>query len=415
MAAVMLALSGVACRSDGDGSIDGRSPATQPATMPTPDAIDADHVDIGTAVYVGDQMLRGYDPTPELVVDEHTVDRSKFPNVDVHCHWSIEEDPKAMLEAMDRRNIYAAVDLSGGYGDELDAMVDRFVRASPERLIVFLNLPFNDIDREGFADWAVAEIERAHEMGVKGLKVFKSLGVYHRDSSGELVKIDDRRLDPIWAKCGELGMPVLIHTADPVAFWRPTDEKNERWMQLTRRPTWSFYGTDVPPRDELIAARDRVLERHRETTFIGAHVANNAEDLKRVAADLEKHSNLVLDISGRVAELGRQPYSTRAFILKYPDRVLFGTDRFPGRTSQPRYEIYFRFLETSDQYFKYYDHDFPPAGDWRIYGIDLPDPVLRAVYYDNAARVLGLPKLERAERVLSSVSDAEASSHEAER
>ncbi len=358
--------------------------------------VHADNVadpEIGTSVYVGDAEARNYRPTPELVVAKNPRERSKFPNVDIHCHWKIDLDPAEMLAAMDQRNILRAINLSGGWGDDLDAMCAKFLGANAgletERFVVFLNLPFDRIDEPGFTDWAVNEVERAHEMGVRGLKVFKSLGLYHRDSQGQLVKIDDRRLDPVWAKCGELGMPVLIHTADPLAFFKPIDETNERWMQLQRHPDWSFYGTDAPPRDELLAARSRIMERHRGTNFIGPHVANNAEDLQRVAADLDRHPNLYCDISGRVAELGRQPYSARSLFLKYPDRILFGTDRDPVRTSQPRYAIYYRFLETGDEYFDYYDHPFPPTGEWKIYGILLPDDVLEKVYRTNADRLLG--------------------------
>ncbi|MEM7626715.1 MAG: amidohydrolase family protein [Planctomycetota bacterium] len=350
---------------------------------------------LGTCVFVGDEHVHGYDPIAELVVEAHFPQQSRFTNIDAHAHWSLEPDPHDMIKAMDERNVFAAVNLSGGYGERLDAMADRYLSVDRQRFVIFLNLPFDRIDEPGFAEWAVSEIERAHARGVRGLKVFKSLGLYHRDAAGELVEIDDRRLDPVWRRCGELNMPVLIHTADPVAFFKPVDEKNERWLQLKRRPNWSFYGGDFPARDELLAARNRVFARHPGTTFIGAHMANNAEDLSKVRADLDAFPNLVVDISGRVAELGRQPYTARRFVLDYPDRVMFATDRYPGNPSQPRYRIYYRFLETKDEYFKYYHHPFPPAGEWKIYGIGLPDEVLRMVYYDNAARVLGLPALDR--------------------
>jgi len=351
-----------------------------------------DDREIGCAAYVGEYEVRNYWPSDSMVNEDTYVAKAKFPAVDVHCHWRIDVDPHEMLQAMDDRNVKRAVNLSGGHGDDLDAMVKKYLGVDSERFVIFLNLPFNKIDEPGFADWAVKEIRRAHNMGVRGLKIFKSLGLYHRDSKKQLVKIDDERLNPIWTECGKLNMPVLIHTADPVAFFKPIDANNERWMQLQRHPSWGFYGKDNPPREELLAARNRVIERHPNTTFIGAHVANNAENLQQVAADLDRYPNLVCDISGRVNELGRQPYSSRDFLIKYQDRVMFATDRYPGRKSQPRYRIYFRFLETRDEYFDYFKHKFPPAGEWKIYGVYLPDDVLKKVYHDNAERVLGFAK-----------------------
>jgi predicted TIM-barrel fold metal-dependent hydrolase len=160
-------------------------------------------------------------------------------------------------------------------------------------------------------------------------------------------------------------------------------------MQLTRRPNWSFVGQDVPAHDEILAQRDRMMARHPDTTFIGAHMGASAENLDALACTLDAHPNFVVDMSARVAELGRQPYSARRFFLKYQDRILFGTDRFPGGTNQPRDRIYFRFLETDDEYFDYFDNDFPPTGEWKIYGIFLPDDVLEKVYKTNADRILG--------------------------
>lgn len=345
--------------------------------------------EIGTAVYVGRDEIRGYRPRPALVVPRSEIDRARYPAVDVHCHWSLDEDPAAMLAAMDERNIARAVNLSGGWGEELAAMLDRFHRFDPARFVIFCNLDFARIDEPGFGGRAAASLREARAKGVAGLKIFKDLGLRIADGSGALVRVDDPRLDPVWATCGELGMPVLIHTADPVAFFEPVDEHNERWMQLRRHPDWSFHGDRFPGRDELLAQRNRVMARHPDTIFIGAHVGGNAEDLAAAAAVLDAHRNFYVDISGRVAELGRQPYSARRFLIEQQDRVLFGSDRYPGRGAQPRYRIYFRFLETADEYFDYFDHPFPPAGDWRIYGVDLPDDVLRKIYHGNADRIFG--------------------------
>src|SRR5690606_22942302 len=216
-----------------------------------------------------------------------------------------------------------------------------------------------------------------------------SLGLTIKDGSGKVVPIDDPRLDPIWAKCGELGIPVLIHSADPVAFFRPIDERNERWLQLHRFPSWSFHGPEFPSYEEVLQQHDRMIARHPGTTFISAHMGSQAEDLKTLGERLARLPNMFVDISGRVAELGRQPYAARRFLLEWQDRVVYGTDRYPGRPDQPRHRIYYRFLETDDEYFKYYDHPFPPTGEWRIYGVHLPPDVLRKIYQTNADRALG--------------------------
>ncbi|MGF1633307.1 MAG: amidohydrolase family protein [Phycisphaerae bacterium] len=365
-------------------------PANPAAPAVTADPADPADPGLGQALYIGDELLKPYDPEPALVVPQNLVQKPKFPVIDVHCHWGPEVSPDFLLQSMDDLGVKAAVNLSGGYGPKLEAMLARYHDAAPGRLLILMNLPWENINEPDFGPRNAAYIEAMHAKGVAGLKIFKSLGLTTRDDAGNLVRIDDPRLDPIWAKCGELGIPVLIHAADPVAFFQPIDAKNERWLQLHRHPSWSFYGEQFPSREEVLNQRDTVLGRHPGTTFIGAHVANNSEDLAALRKRLEKYPNLVADISGRVAELGRQPYSARRLFMDYPDRILFGTDRYPGRPDQPRYRIYYRFLETADEYFKYYDHPFPPTGEWRIYGIHLPDDVLRKVYHENAERIFGL-------------------------
>jgi uncharacterized protein len=344
---------------------------------------------LGQAVYIGDDIVRPYDPTPALVTRVTPVDRPRFAATDIHAHWTTAMEPAALLAAMDDLGVERAVNLSGGFGDELDRMLERFHRVAPGRLVIFANIDLARIDEPGFGHTTAGMLERAHARGAAGLKIFKSLGLTVRDGTGALVPIDDPRLDPVWTMCGKLGMPVLIHAADPVAFFAPVDGKNERWLQLRRFPSWSFHGPSFPEREEVLRQRDRVLERHPNTRFIGAHMGGNSEDLEALARRLDRYTNLVVDLSGRVAELGRQPYTSRRFLLKYQDRVLFGTDRYPGRPDQPRNRIYYRFLETDDEYFKYYDHPFPPTGEWRIYGVHLPDEVLRKVYQTNADHALG--------------------------
>ncbi|HJP19374.1 MAG TPA: amidohydrolase family protein [Nitrospinota bacterium] len=342
---------------------------------------------IGKALYIGDEVLKDYRPTTTLVTENHLISKAKYPVVDVHTHFGLDQDPEVILGSMDALGVKRVVNLSGGWGENLDKILQKFKNFAPERFIIMCNIDFSRIDEIDFGEKMSAFLEEAHSKGAEGLKIFKSLGLSIKDKSGKIVPVDDPRLDAIWAKAGELGMPVLIHVADPAAFFQPTDRFNERWLQLKRHPDWSFYGNEFPSKDSILKQRNNILGRHPNTLFIGAHIGNSAEDLKSLSELLDKYSNFYVDISGRVAELGRQPYLARKFFIKYQDRILFGTDRYPGKTVQPRYRIYYRFLETADEYFDYYKHPFPPTGEWKIYGIFLPDKVLRKVYYENSNKI----------------------------
>ncbi len=353
---------------------------TQPATQP----------EAGTAVFVGEELLTDYRPQSTLVTPVTELKKPKFAAIDIHCHWSIDLDPKRMLAAMDDLGISHAVNLSGGSGPTLEAMLTKFHAVDANRFIIFANVNFADIDQPGWSEREVQSLRAAKARGVKGLKIFKSFGTSVRDSAGKLVAIDDPRLDPIWDVCGELGFPILIHSADPVAFFQKVDQLNERWMQLKRNPGWSFYGTDVPGFEELLVARNRVIAKHPKTNFIVAHMAEGANDYARLAGWLDAMPNMNIDLSARENEYGRQPFASRKFFIQYADRILFGTDRYPGRLDQPRNRIYYRILETEDEYFDYYEHPFAPMGEWKVYGLHLPDEVLKKIYADNAKKLLGL-------------------------
>jgi hypothetical protein len=231
------------------------------------------------------------------------------------------------------------------------------------------------------------------------LKILKTLGLYLRENitTGTLASVDDPRLDPMWDCCAQLGMPVAIHVADPLAFFTPTDRFNERYEELSNHPDWSFYGRDFPSVQQLLESRNRVMARHPKTQFITLHVGNYAENLADVAENLDRFPNMSVDIAARIGELGRQPRTARKLFDKYQDRILFGTDATPHGDAFPQqlfcdqlYEIYYRFLETDDEYFDYAPAKIPPQGRWRIYGINLPETVLRKVYFENAVRLLGL-------------------------
>jgi predicted TIM-barrel fold metal-dependent hydrolase len=360
-------------------SVSGQTTATtQPASEPQ----------AGIAVYVGDELLKGYSPKPALVTPVHLVPLPRFPAIDIHCHWGVKVEPQFLLQSMDELGLKAAVNLSGGYGAALDEMLRRYHDAAPDRLFILANLDFDRIDDPQFGQDMAQFLTDARAKGVSGLKIFKDLGLTVKDKTGKVVPVDDPRLDPVWARCGELGMPVLIHSGDPIAFFQPIDEHNERWMQLKRHPDWSFHGDEFPDYADVMAQHIRMIKQHPKTVFISAHLANSGEDLKQLDGWLKECPNMYVDLSGRVAEIGRQPYAARRFLTEHQDRVLFGTDRYPGRPDQPRYTIYYRFLETQDEYFNYYDHDFPPEGEWKIYGVGLPDEVLVKIYHQNAERAL---------------------------
>jgi predicted TIM-barrel fold metal-dependent hydrolase len=346
-------------------------------------------------------LLERFRPVPQIRVDEHPLRRARFPVVDVHVHPRIRlrhspEELDEFVRVMDRQNVAVCVSLDGGMGEAFDEHVKYLWTRYRNRFVIFANIDWRgdgqeddpatwDCQRPDFARRMARELARLKQAGVSGLKIFKDFGLKYRNPDGSLIKIDDLRWDAIWQACGELGLPVIMHTADPAAFFLPIDETNERWEELHRHPEWGFYGAQWPTRVELHAARNRVVARHRQTTFIGAHLANDGEDLAEAGRWLDEHPNLVLEIASRISELGRQPYTARDFIVKYADRILFGTD---GPRPPDRLVLYWRFLETRDEYIPYAETPFPPQGFWRIYGIDLPDDVLKKVYSENAQRAI---------------------------
>lgn len=346
-------------------------------------------------------LLENFRPESQLRVERHELTRAKFPVVDVHTHFGVKfrggaDELAAWVRLMDENNIAVCVSLDGKWDELLDEHAKLLWTKYRDRFAIFANIDWQgtgktddpttwDCHRPDFARRVAKQLAAAKEHGACGVKIFKGFGLEYKNSDGSLIQIDDERWDEIWKACGELGFPVLIHTADPAAFFEPIDERNERWEELHRRPEWSFYGPQFPKREELLAALLRVVKRHPKTTFIGAHVASNAEDLATVGQWLDEHPNLYLDIASRIAEFGRQPVTARKFFLKYQDRIVFGTD---GPWPVERVRLYWRFLETEDEYFPYSEKAFPPQGFWNIYGIHLPDDVLRKVYAENAARLI---------------------------
>ena len=354
--------------------------------------------------------LEDYEPKSMLLVSETKVPRARFPVIDFHTHlsWSARRGrvteahnnatPEEVLPVMDRKNVRMMVNLTGGYGNVLEQTINYWQRPHPDRFVVFTEPWFEKITEPGYPQFQADQIARAQALGARGLKLLKTLGLYLREhvTSGPLVKIDDRRFDPMWDAAGDRRMPVGIHTSDPEAFFLPTDRFNERYEELSAHPDWSFYGKDYPSNRELQEARNRVMARHPGTQFVVLHVGDS-EDLPYVSELLDRYPNMHVEIGARIGELGRQPRASRKFFDKYQDRIMFGTDAVPRGNDTPQqifgeqlYEIYYRFLETEDEYFDYAPASKPPQGRWRIYGIGLPESILRKVYYDNSARLLGL-------------------------
>jgi len=301
--------------------------------------------------------FESYDPPSTLVVPEHPTEHAKFPFIDVHSHhWGLaEKNLDELIAEMDELNMKIVVNLSGRGGVRLKNMMDNIHKYGyADRIINFTNINLNTIDE---ADWA--------EETIKQLE-------YDRG---------DPRLDPIWEKCGELGMPVLIHSADPKSFWVPHDSLNERWLELKLRPGRKRTDTDPASWETIIGEQHDIFRRHPGTTFINAHMGWYPNDLGQLAKLLDEIPNMYVEIGAVIAELGRQPRMAKRFFEAYQDRILFGKDSYKPK----EYPTYFRVLETADEYFPYYKryHAF-----WRMYGLDLSDDILEKLYYKNALKII---------------------------
>lgn len=331
----------------------------------------------------GKMDFEKYDPVSTLVVPEHKLTRAKFPFIDVHNHqWNMgTQDLSGLITDMDKLNMTLMVNLSGGNGNGLKKMTDNIKSNYPKRFIVFANIDFDGIGAEGWTEKAVKQLETDVKNGANGLKIFKDLGFNVKDNKGNRVTVDDKRLDAIWSKAGELKIPVLIHTADPKPFWDDVDEKNERWLEITTHPGRQRGPNNPVPWETLIEEQHRMFKKHPGTTFIAAHFGWYPNNLSKLGQLLDDMPNVNVEFGAVIAELGRQPRAAKKFFEKYQDRILFGKDSWVPE----EYYTYFRVLETEDEYFPYHKkyHAF-----WRMYGIGLPDSILKKVYYKNALRIV---------------------------
>jgi len=330
-----------------------------------------------------------YRPKSTLVVAEHQVPRAKYPVIDVHSHQPNPITPEAfdrVVAAMDRLNLKLMVNLSGGSGDRLQKGLDAIAAsAHKDRMVLFANIDFSNVG-PGFGAKAAQQFEADIKAGAKGLKIFKNLGLRTRRADGTRLKLDDPELAPIWDTCARLNVPVLIHTADPASFFDPIDLTNERWLELALFPDRRYQDPSLPRFEELAAERDRLFANHPKTRFIVAHMGWHANDLGRLSKLMDRLPNISVEVGAILYDLGRQPRAAHDFFVTYQDRVMFGKDSF-----QPdEYPYYWRVFETKDEYFDYYRdyHAF-----WKLYGMDLPDEVLKKLYYRNALAIVpGLPK-----------------------
>ena len=345
--------------------------------------------------------IEEYSPKSSLVVEENPRNSAKFPFVDVHSHqWKMPVmDFTNLIAEMDSLNMGYMINLSGsgfatfaGNQNLMDISLTESLenikkQGVSNRFGVFVNIDFNKIDDPNFGTNNVEIIKDAVKQGVIGLKVYKNLGLNLKDNSGERVKVDDKRLNPIWEICGELNIPVLIHSGEPSPFFDPIDKHNERWLHARQKPQ-SFRNSDeYPSFDEVMQEQYNMFKNNPNTTFINAHLGWYGNDLDKMSAQLDDLTNVYTEIGAVIAELGRQPIRARRFFIEHQDRVLFGKDTY----KKSEFDVYFRILETSDEYFDYYRKRH---AHWKMYGLNLPDSILKKLYYKNARKLFPSIPLE---------------------
>jgi predicted TIM-barrel fold metal-dependent hydrolase len=348
--------------------------------------------------------LKDFRPKCLLNLASHIPEQARFPVIDAHNHLFGELAPEKLIEVMDAVGVRVWLNVTGNTTmplvnntytiarRDVSCFLDNYVKRYPGRFAAFTMADFAQWDDpvlmhdNSFADRCIGHLEEDIAKGACGLKVTKELGLRFRDRDGAMLPVDDKRLFPVWRRAGELGIPVLIHVSDPIAFFLPFDAENEHYLTLREFPGWSFQGSHFSKWD-LLEQRNRMIAAHPDTTFLLPHMANLPEDLASVGRLLDQFPNVVIDFSARIDELGRQPYTARDFFIHYQDRVLFGLDM---PVSPEAYRCYYRFLETRDEYFDYPDYigRFGVYTRWKLYGLHLPDEVLAKLYYKNAQRVI---------------------------
>lgn len=328
--------------------------------------------------------FESYDPPSTLVVPEHFFTRASYPFIDVHSHhWGMgENDLTPLARQMDSLNMGIIVNLSGRGGSVLQKMTHNIdSQGFSNRMIVFTNIEIRSIDDPEWVESTLAQLDYDVAHGAKGLKIYKSQGMFHTDSMGNRIPLNHPKLDAVWKKCGQLNIPVLIHAADPQPFWQPLDSLNERWLELKLKPGRKRNHQDPASWETIISEQHDVIRRHAHTTFINAHFGWFANDLSHLGKLLREMPNMYIEFGAVIAELGRQPRQANLFFSEFQDRILFGKDAY----NPEEYHTYFRVLESADEYFPYYKryHAF-----WKMYGLALPDDILKKIYYKNALQII---------------------------
>lgn len=340
--------------------------------------------------------LEEYTPMSELVAEQHFTNNPKFAVFDVHSHFGSlllgddydkKYDTAEVVSHLKGLGIKGVANMDGWWGSELDRMLAK-IHPFEDFIKTFGCIDPSRLDEPEFEGYVRKTLRESAEKGIKGLKFWKNISLVLKDKKGKYIPIDDDRLKVIWQTAAELKLPVLIHIADPVAFFKPIDEFNERYEELGEHPDWSFYGPQYFSFNELMQMQENLIAGNPDTTFIVAHFGSYSENIVAVGKWLDKYSNMYVDIAARISELGRQPYSSKGFFERYQDRILFGTDFAPVGDSIDSYPHYYRFLETMDEYFDYSPQKIPGQGRWKIYGIGLEDSILEKVYYKNAEKIL---------------------------
>ena len=355
----------------------------------------------GISYYTIDQIQKknnlmdigDYSPISTLVVPSNPKTRSKFPFIDVHSHhWNMPiMNLDNLVNEMDSLNMVYQINLSGSglavFSGKQDLMdlnllksVNNVNENYPERFGVFVNLDLSKIGRKNFKSNTEEYLENASKIGAIGLKIYKNLGLNLKDGEGNRVKVDDERLQFIWEKCAELNFPVLIHSGEPIAFFDKIDKFNERWLHAKERPNSFRPSGKYPSFDVVMMEQYNMFKKNPNTTFINAHFGWFGNNLKKLDQQLTELSNVYTEFGAVINELGRQPISARKFFTKHQDRILFGKDNY----NKEEYYLYFQVLETSDEYIEYFRKRH---GLWKLYGLNLPDSILKKVYYKNALKI----------------------------
>ncbi len=342
-------------------------------------------VPVYTQTTIQTMTVDEYEPRSTLVVPQHPLTRAKYPFIDVHTHYDAlmpRQKLDELVTELDQINLKVAVNLSGGTGSRLTAGVKNMKGAYQKHFVIFANLSYEGIDDPDYGRRAAARLEEDVKNGAQGLKIFKQHGLEIKDGKGARVPTNDPRFDAVWEKCAELHIPVLIHTGEPRQFFEPQDRFNERWLELKQFPQRARPPDRYPSWEQVMGEQHDVFAKHPRTNFIAAHLDWLGGDLGKLGQLLDKYPNMSVDIAAVLAELGRQPRFARAWFIRYQDRIVFGKDITEAMSE---YHVYFRVLETADEYFDYYRrrHAF-----WKMYGLDLPDDVLKKIYYKNALRLI---------------------------